>query len=73
MRTIDFITILSGLFLLFFGIYSFKSGLKKERKKIWMFYAPWFKNDDHPFVNIIVGAISIFSGLLILGYYILRI
>ncbi len=68
MKMWDIIHIAVGTFFLIYGIIGLKSGIKREKIKLWGPLFPWFKDQGNSFVNIILGIASILTGIIILFF-----
>jgi hypothetical protein len=61
-----------GSLFIIYGIIGLRSGIKKEKRKLWGSLFPWFKDQGNPIINIILGIISILSGSIILFFNLVR-
>jgi hypothetical protein len=66
MKIGEIINVAVGTLFIIYGIIGLRSGIKKERRKLWESLFPWFKDQGNPIINIILGIVSILSGLIIL-------
>jgi len=72
MKIGEIINVAVGSLFIIYGIIGLRSGIKKERRKLWGSLFPWFKDQGNPIINIILGIISILSGSIILFFNLVR-